>query len=64
MQSVRPAFLSDFGCDPGVPLPCRFQRGRAGYGALTDPMMHLVDLIAFVVGPIRHVCACATTAGL
>ncbi len=62
LTAVRAAFLSDFGCDPGLPPAWRFQRGRAGYGVLTDLMMHLVDLIAFVVSPIRHVCACAGTA--
>ena len=54
-------YLQDWGRAPGLPLTWRFQRERAGSGALGDTAVHIVDLARFLVGEIAEVTGMLTT---
>jgi len=62
IRHARATFLSDYASDPQAPRTWRFVREQAGSGALGDLMVHIVDLLAYLVAPIDAVCATAATA--
>lgn len=51
----RATYLQDFVLDPEFPLIWRFQKEKAGSGALGDIGAHIVDLGRFIVGDISRV---------
>lgn len=51
----RATYLQDFILDPEFPLIWRFQKEKAGSGALGDIGAHIADLGRFVVGDISRV---------
>jgi len=51
----RGTYLQDWILDPKLPLLWRFQKGRAGSGALGDIGSHSIDLARFLVGEITEV---------
>jgi predicted dehydrogenase len=51
----RGTYLQDWIVDPKLPLLWRFQKKRAGSGALGDIAAHSVDLARFLVGEITDV---------
>jgi predicted dehydrogenase len=57
----RGVYLSDWAADPDVPLSWRFQRRRAGSGALGDIGAHIIDVARFLVGDIARVCGMTDT---
>ena len=57
VRRVRGFFLADYAADPAGGLSWRFKRSLAGSGALGDVMVHVVDLLEYLAGPI-----CAVTA--
>ena len=61
ITSARGVMLSDFAAHPSARDGWRFEPARAGYGAVGDLMVHVLDLLAFIVGPISEVCSAATT---
>jgi predicted dehydrogenase len=52
----RGTYLQDWIVDPRLPLLWRFQRAKAGSGALGDIASHSIDLARFLVGEIREIC--------
>jgi predicted dehydrogenase len=56
LYHYRGTYLQDWILDPQLPLLWRFQKKRAGSGALGDIASHSVDLARFLVGEIREVC--------
>ena len=60
ITSARGVMLSDFGVDWSVRDGWRFEPARSGYGVVGDLMVHVLDLLAFIVGPINEVCSAAT----
>lgn len=57
IRTARARFLLDYNGDPDVPMSWRFDRARAGSGALGDVGSHCIDLLHFLVGPITAVTA-------
>src|SRR5262245_62050995 len=55
LYHYRGTYLQDWILDPQLPLLWRFQKGRAGSGALGDIGSHSIDLARFLVGEIREV---------
>jgi predicted dehydrogenase len=51
----RGTYLQDWIVDPSLPLLWRFQKEKAGSGALGDIACHSVDLARFLVGEITEV---------
>jgi len=51
----RGTYLQDWILDPKLPLLWRFQKSRAGSGALGDVGSHSIDLARFLVGEITEV---------
>jgi predicted dehydrogenase len=51
----RGTYLQDWIVDPSLPLLWRFQKEKAGSGALGDIACHSVDLARFLVGEIAEV---------
>jgi predicted dehydrogenase len=51
----RGTYLQDWILDPDLPLLWRFQKGKAGSGALGDIASHSLDLGRFLVGEIAEV---------
>lgn len=52
-------FLNDYAADPDCVFSWRFSRDRSGYGVLGDLMTHVIDLLQYLVAPVRV--ASATT---
>lgn len=61
IRQFHALYLQDWGLTPGLPLTWRFQRERAGSGALGDTAVHIVDLARFLVGEITEVTGMLTT---
>jgi len=59
--AFRGRYLSDLGMTPGAPLAWRYQKARAGSGAIGDIGSHIIDVARFLVGDIERVCAVADT---
>jgi predicted dehydrogenase len=57
VRTARAQFLLDYNGNPAIPMSWRFDRGRAGSGALGDVGSHCIDLLQYLVGPIAHVAA-------
>lgn len=57
VRTARAHFLLDYNANPDVPMSWRFDRARAGSGALGDVGSHCIDLLQHLVGPISHVAA-------
>lgn len=55
ITNVRGRFFGGFSSNPEDPLTWRFVRETSGSGVLGDLMGHLVDLIAYLVGPIGSI---------
>ena len=57
IRTARAQFLLDYNSNPDVPMSWRFDRVRAGSGALGDVGSHCIDLLQYLAGPISHVAA-------
>ena len=57
VRTVRAQFLLDYNGNPDVPMSWRFDRVRAGSGALGDVGSHCIDLAQYLAGPITSVAA-------
>ena len=57
VRTARAHFVLDYNGNPDVPMSWRFDRVRAGSGALGDVGSHCIDLLQHLVGPISHVAA-------
>lgn len=55
VRTARAQFLLDYNGNPDIPMSWRFDRVRAGSGALGDVGSHCIDLLQYLVGPIAHV---------
>ncbi|HEX5069192.1 MAG TPA: Gfo/Idh/MocA family oxidoreductase [Vicinamibacterales bacterium] len=55
IRHFRAVYLQDWIGDPNLPLLWRFDKKRAGSGALGDIGAHIVDLARFLVGEIAEV---------
>jgi predicted dehydrogenase len=55
LYHYRGTYLQDWILSPELPLYWRFQKGRAGSGALGDIACHSIDLARFLVGEISEV---------
>ncbi len=61
LRQFHALYLQDWGLSPGLPLTWRFQRDKAGSGALGDTAVHIVDLARFLVDEIAEVTGMLTT---
>lgn len=61
IHHFRARFLLSFASDPGVEMSWRFERARAGAGALGDLGSHHIDLARFLVGEVGEVAAITRT---
>jgi predicted dehydrogenase len=61
IRQYRGTYLQDWIVDPAVPLGWRFDRKRAGSGALGDIAAHSIDLARHLVGEIVEVAGDLTT---
>lgn len=59
--NFRGTYLQDWSADPNSPLSWRFQKDRAGSGALGDIGTHVIDFARYLVGEISDVNAVAKT---
>ncbi|MDR7245247.1 MULTISPECIES: Gfo/Idh/MocA family protein [Priestia] len=59
--NFRGTYLQDWSADPNSPLSWRFQKERAGSGALGDIGTHVIDYARYLVGDISEVMAVAKT---
>jgi predicted dehydrogenase len=57
VRTARAQFLLDYNSNPDVPMSWRFDKVRAGSGALGDVGSHCIDLLQHLVGPITQVAA-------
>lgn len=57
VRTARARFLLDYNSNPEVPMSWRFDRARAGSGALGDVGSHCIDLLQYLVSPITQVAA-------
>jgi predicted dehydrogenase len=57
----RGTYLQDWILDPALPLLWRFQKDKAGSGALGDIAAHSIDLARFLVGEISEVAGALQT---
>jgi predicted dehydrogenase len=55
VHHFRGTYLQDWILDPNLPLLWRFQKGKAGSGALGDIASHSLDLGRFLVGEVVEV---------
>lgn len=55
VEHVRGHYDAGFAADPEAPLTWRFSEERAGGGASSDILSHLLDLAQYLNGPIREV---------
>jgi predicted dehydrogenase len=55
IRHYRGTYLQDWIADPALPFAWRFDRKRAGSGALGDIAAHSIDLARFLVGEITDV---------
>ena len=61
IRQFHALYLQDWGLDPRVPFTWRFDKERAGSGALGDTAVHITDLARFLVGEITEVVGDMTT---
>ena len=61
MHHFRGTYLQDWILDPNLPLLWRFQKDKAGSGALGDIASHSLDLGRFLVGEITEVAGALET---
>ena len=61
IRHFRGTYLQDWINDPAFPLVWRFDRARAGSGALGDIAAHVVDLARFLVGEVAEVAGALET---
>ena len=57
VRTARAQFLLDYNGNPDIPMSWRFDKVRAGSGALGDVGSHCIDLLQYLVGPISQVAA-------
>jgi predicted dehydrogenase len=57
IRTARAQFLLDYNGNPDVPMSWRFDKVRAGSGALGDVGSHCIDLMQHLAGPISRVAA-------
>lgn len=57
LRTARARFLLDYNGNPDIPMSWRFDRARAGSGALGDVGSHCIDLLQHLAGPIARVSA-------
>jgi predicted dehydrogenase len=57
IRTARAQFLLDYNGNPDVPMSWRFDKVRAGSGALGDVGSHCIDLLQYLAGPISTVAA-------
>jgi predicted dehydrogenase len=57
VRTARAQFLLDYNSNPDVLMSWRFDKVRAGSGALGDVGSHCIDLLQYLVGPISNVAA-------
>ena len=57
VRTARAQFLLDYNGNPDIPMSWRFDKVRAGSGALGDVGSHCIDLLQYLVGPIAQVAA-------
>ena len=57
VRTARAQFLLDYNSNPDVPMGWRFDKVRAGSGALGDVGSHCIDLLQHLAGPISQVAA-------
>jgi predicted dehydrogenase len=57
VRTARAQFLLDYNSNPDVPMSWRFDKVRAGSGALGDVGSHCIDLLQYLAGPISEVAA-------
>jgi predicted dehydrogenase len=57
VRTARAHFLLDYNGNPDIPMSWRFDKVRAGSGALGDVGSHCIDLLQYLVGPIAQVAA-------
>jgi len=57
VRTARAQFLLDYNSNPDVPMSWRFDKVRAGSGALGDVGSHCIDLLQYLAGPISGVAA-------
>ena len=57
IRTARAQFLLDYNSNPDVPMSWRFDKVRAGSGALGDVGSHCIDLLQYLAGPITRVAA-------
>lgn len=61
LYHYRGTYLQDWILDPNLPLLWRFQKDKAGSGALGDISSHSIDLARFLVGEIDELAAAVET---
>ncbi len=61
IYQYRGTYLQDWILDPELPLLWRFQKDKAGSGALGDIASHSIDLARYLVGEITEVASDLTT---
>ncbi len=61
IHHFRGTYLQDWALDPDMPLFWRFQKEKAGTGALGDIAAHSIDLARFLVGEITEVAGALAT---
>jgi predicted dehydrogenase len=54
---VRAQYFHQYGLNPSLPRSWRFDRSRAGGGALADIGAHALDMARYLAGDIDRVCA-------
>ena len=57
----RGRFFTGYASEPNAVLSWRFQRGLAGFGALSDIVSHVIDMAHFLVGSIAEVVSTSET---
>ena len=57
IRTARAQFLLDYNGNPDVPMGWRFDKVRAGSGALGDVGSHCIDLLQYLAGSISQVAA-------
>ncbi len=57
----RLQYLIDYALNPDMPLSWRFQKEKAGWGAIGDVGSHAIDLARFLVGEVSRVSAVSRT---
>ncbi|WP_035425456.1 Gfo/Idh/MocA family protein [Halalkalibacterium ligniniphilum] len=61
IMNFRGTYLQDWSADPESPLSWRFQKDKAGSGALGDIGTHVIDFAHYLVGDIAEVMATTQT---